>query len=101
MVFSMARKRRTFNKEFKEEVVKLVLEGGKTVSRAAKDLDIAASVVAGWVKQAKIDRGVNPSGALTTDEKRELAQLRKENRELRMEREILKKATAFFAKHST
>jgi transposase len=97
----MARKRRTFTKEFKEEVVKLVLEGGKSVSQAAKDLELTPSVVAGWVKQAKIDRGVNPSGALTTDEKRELAQLRKENRELRMEREILKKATAFFAKHST
>lgn len=101
MVSSMARKRRTFNKEFKEEVVKLILEGGKPVSQAAKDLDISASVVTGWVKQAKIDRGVNPSGALTTDEKRELTQLRKEVRELRMEREILKKATAFFAKHST
>jgi transposase len=51
-----------------------------------------------WVERARADRGVSKRGTLTSDEREELARLRKENRELRMDREILKKAAAFFAK---
>ena len=96
----MARKRRTFSPEFKEETVALVLDKGMSVCRVARDLDIAESVIGRWVKQAKVDRGENPRGELTTDEKEELRKLRRENRILKEEREILKKAAAFFAKET-
>jgi len=94
------RHRRHFTDEFKADTVKLVLQEGKPVARVARDLDLTESAVRQWVKQAKIDSGKGPAGALTTAEKEELAQLRKENRELRMERELLKRAAAFFAKES-
>jgi transposase len=93
------RQRRSFTDEFKGEVVKRVLSSGKTAGQIARELDLTETAVRGWVRQAKIDKGKGPPGALTTAEKEELAQLRKENRELREDREILKKAAAFFAKH--
>ncbi len=93
------RKRRSFTAEFKAEVVKLVLAGGKSAGQVARDLDLTETAVRHWVKQAQADSGKGPPGALTTAEKEELAQLRKEVRELREDREILKKAAAFFAKH--
>jgi transposase len=96
-VFDMARKRRKFTKEYKAEVVKLVKEGGKTVSSVCEDLDLTQSVVGSWVKQAEIDEGRGPAGALTTAERQELSQLRREVRELRREKEFLGKAAAFFA----
>jgi transposase len=94
------RKRRRFTKEFKAEAVRLVLEQKQSLAEAARDLGILASCLSNWVKQSKIDRGNGPPGALTTEERTELAQLRREVRTLRMEREILKKATAFFAKEN-
>ena len=81
--------RRKFTSEFKAQAVRLVLEEGKHVAEVARDLDVHASVLGNWVKQAKVDRGKGPPGALTTEEKAELAQLRRENRTLRMERDIL------------
>jgi transposase len=93
------RVRRSFTDEFKAGAVALVIDQGKTVSAVARDLDLTASAVAGWVKQARADRSNGATG-LTTEERAELARLRKENRELRMERELLKKAAAFFAKES-
>jgi len=78
--------------------VRLVLDEGKTVSAVARELDLTASALSGWVRQARADRTKGKTG-LTTEERQELARLRKENRELRLEREILKKAAAFFAKH--
>lgn len=93
------RKRRSFTAEFKAEVVKRVLAGGKSAGQVARDLDLTETAVRHWVKQAQVDVGKGPPGALTTAEKEELAQLRKEVRELREDREILKKAAAFFAKH--
>lgn len=93
------RPRRRFTDEFKAEAVRLVLDEGKTVSQVGRDLDIAQSVIGNWVNQARADRSKGKTG-LTTEERAELARLRKENRELRMERDILKKATAFFAKES-
>jgi transposase len=94
------KKRRTFTREFKAETVKLVLEEGKKIGQVARDLGVPENSVRRWVLQAKVDSGKGPAGALTTVEREELTRLRKQNRELLMEREILKKATAFFAKES-
>jgi transposase len=102
MVSKMARSkraRRSFTDEFKAGAVRLVLDEGKTVSQVARDLDLTASALSGWVRQARADRSKGKTG-LTTAEREELAQLRKENRSLRMEREFLKKAAAFFAKEN-
>lgn len=94
------RKRRSFTDEFKAGAVRLVLEEGKSVTRVAKDLDLVPSAVGRWVEQARADKGKSTRGTLTSDEKEELSRLRKEVRELRLEREILKKAAAFFAKEN-
>lgn len=94
------RKRRSFSPDFKAEAVKLVKESGKTVTAVARDLDLTVSALRSWVQQAEVDAGHGPAGALTSSEKDELTELRKEVRTLRMEREFLKKAAAFFAKES-
>ena len=95
------RARRTFSEEFKADTVRLILEGGKSAYAVARDLDLTASAVRSWVQQARVDRGQGPAGALSSEERAELTRLRRENRQLKMEREILKKAAAFFAKEST
>lgn len=92
--------RRRFTEEFKAGAVALVLKEKKPVATVASDLGLSTSVVHSWVKQAKADSGRGPPGAMTTSDKDQLARLIKENRVLRMEREILKKATAFFARES-
>ncbi len=94
----MGKKRRSFSKDFKLEAVKLIKEGGLSVARAAKDLGVYETSLRRWLKQYEVDQGKSPAGALTTAEKEELRRLRREVRTLRMEREVLKKATAFFAK---
>ena len=94
------RKRRSFSDEFKAETVRLVRESGKSVGAIARELDLTETALRRWVEQAEIDSGRGPAGALTTSEREELVQLRRENKRLRLEREILKKATAFFAKES-
>jgi len=86
--------------EFKAEAVRLVRESGKSVPTVARELDLTETALRSWVRQAEIDAGRGPAGALTTDERAELAGLRREVRTLRMERDILKKATAFFAKEN-
>ena len=93
------RVRRQFTDEFKASAVRLVLDEGKTVSAVARDLDLTETALREWVKRAKADRSKGRTG-LTTAEREELARLRKENRILQEERDILKKATAFFAKQS-
>jgi transposase len=95
------RVRRKFTDEFKASAVRLVVEEGRGIREVARDLDLVESALGNWVKQSKVDRGAGPAGAMTSSEKDELARLRSENRVLRMEREILKKAAAFFAKEST
>jgi transposase len=95
------RTRRSFTEEFKAGAVRLVLDEGKTVAVAARDLGLTESALRNWVERARADRGRGKPGVLTTAEREELSRLRKENRELRMERDILKKAAAFFAKEST
>ena len=95
------RKRRNFEPEFKEEAVRLVLEEGRSVSSVAKSLDIYPSSLGDWVKQARTDRGDGGAEAMKTADLEEIRRLRKENRQLRMEREILKKAAAFFVKENS
>jgi transposase len=90
------RPRRRFDDDFKAQAVRLVLDEGKTVGAAARDLDLTETALREWVKRAQADR-TNGRTGLTTAEREELARLRKENRILREEREILKKAAAFFA----
>jgi transposase len=92
--------RRSFTKEYKAEVVGLIRHSGKTVGAVCRDLGLTETAVRRWVQQAEIDSGRGPAGALTTEERAELAELRKRVKTLEMEREILKKATAFFAKES-
>ena len=92
------RPRRQFTDEFKAQAVRLVLEEGKTVGAVARDLDLTTSALRLWVEQARADRTKGKTG-LTTAEREELGRLRKENRQLRMDREILVKAAAFFVKH--
>ena len=92
------RVRRQFSEEFRVGAVRLVLDEGKTIGAAARDLDLTPSSLANWVRHAQADRTKGRTG-LTTEERAELATLRKEMRELRMERDILKKAAAFFARN--
>jgi transposase len=93
--------RRRFTPEYKAEVVRLVRTGGKKAGQVARDLGLTDTSVRAWVHQAEIDDGKGPAGALTTSEREELAALKREVKTLRLERDILKKATAFFAKEST
>ena len=95
------RKRRHFTPEYKAEVVRLIRTGGKTAGQAARDLDLTATSVRAWVRQAEVDNGKGSAGTLTTAERDELTTLRREVKTLRLERDILKKATAFFAKETT
>ena len=92
--------RRRFTKEYKAEVVDLIRASDKSVGAICRELDLTETAVRRWLKQAEIDSGQGLSGALTTAEREELSGLRKKVRTLEMEREILKKATAFFAKES-
>ncbi len=94
------RARRSFTDEFKAEAVRLVLEEGKTISGVARDLDLTETAFRKWVEQARADKGKGKPGAITSTEKDELNALRRRVRELTMERDILKKAAAFFAKES-
>jgi transposase len=92
------RQRRSFTDEFKAGAVRLVLDKGKSVSAVARDLDLTASALQAWVNQARADRSKGKTG-LTTAEREELAKLRKQVRELTMERDIPKEAAVIFAKH--
>lgn len=94
------RKRRKFTDEFKREAVRLVQQGDGNVSQVARDLDLAVSALRKWVKQANVEQGKGPSEALSQAEREELRKLRRRVRTLEEEREILKKAAAFFAKES-
>jgi transposase len=97
---SKKRQRRSFTDEFKAEAVRLVLEEGKTIAAVARDLDLTETAFRRWVDQARADKNKGKAGALTSAEREELNALRKKVRELGMERDILKKAAAFFAKES-
>jgi transposase len=90
------RGRRSFTVAYKAEVVALCRSPGSSVGKVARDLDLTETAVRRWVAQAEVDSGRRQG--LTTTERAELAQLRQENRLLRQERDLLKRATAFFAK---
>jgi len=94
------RRRRLFTPEFKAEIVELCQQGDRSVGQVAKDFDLTETAVREWVKQAQRDAGTRQDGGLTTAERKELAELRRENRRLREDVEILKRATAFFAKET-
>lgn len=94
------RKRRAFTPEFKAEAVRLCRVGDRSIRQVASDLDLTETALREWVKRADVDSGKGAPEALTTDERDELRELRKRVKRLEMEREILKKATAFFAKES-
>lgn len=90
--------RKPYPPEFRREAVELVRSSGQSMRAVARDLDVSYESLRLWVKQAEIDAGEREG--LSTDERAELRRLRRENRLLRSEREILKKATAFFARES-
>ena len=92
--------RRVHSEEFRKGAVGLVLDEGKTVIQVARSLGLSESVLFEWVRKAKLGRAKAPVMRVTDDERAELVRLRKENTDLRMERELLKKAAAFFAKEN-
>ena len=94
--------RRQYTTEFKRDAVALVMEQGYTMTVAAQNLGITAKLLSRWKREQQQHRDAAfPGQGHQTPEHAELRQLREENRRLRMERDILKKATAFFATHST
>ena len=92
------RTRRKYTEEFKAEAVRLIVEEGYSISQAARNLDVNANMLGRWKRELTEDAEIRQQVA---DEKEELKRLREEVRQLKMEREILKKATAFFAKESS
>ena len=94
------RRRRSFTPEFKVEIVDLCQRGDRSVGQVARDFDLTETAVREWARQAERDSGARQDGGLTSTEREELAQLRRENRRLREDVEILKRATAFFAKET-
>jgi len=92
------RPRRSFTPEFKAEIVELCRRGDRSVGQVARDFDLTETAVRTWVHQAETDAGERPG--LTSEERQELTQLRRENRRLREDNETLKRATAFFARET-
>lgn len=91
------RSRRKFTAEQKADAVRMVRKLGN-LAKVARDLDLTETSLRNWVKQAEIDEGRGPEGALTSEEREELQRLRRQVRTLEMERDFAKKAAAFFAK---
>jgi transposase len=90
------RARRSFTAAFKAEIVELGQRGDRSIGQVAGDFDLTQTAVREWVRQAERDAGTRGDGGLTSQERQELAVLRRENRRLRQDVEILKRATAFF-----
>lgn len=95
------RKRRSFTPEFKADAVRLCQVGDRSVTQVASDLDLTEGSLREWLKRAEAAPAPTADEPLSTLERGELAELRKRVKRLEMEREILKKATAFFAKETT
>ena len=94
------RKRRVYSEQFKSDAVKLVTQGGKTFGQVSKEFELTESALRDWVKAAQLARPLDAAAPLTTSERAELVDLRKRLKRAEMERDILKKATAFFARES-
>ncbi len=92
------RPRRSFTPEFKAEIVERCRRGDRSIGQVARDFDLTETNVRSWVKQAEIDAGERPG--LNTEERTELARLRHENRQLRLDNETLRRATSFFARET-
>lgn len=92
------RPRRSFTPEFKADIVERCRRGDRTVGQVARDFDLTETAVREWARQAEVDAGERDG--LSTEERKEFAELRRENRRLREDVEILKRATAFFAKET-
>jgi transposase len=93
------RARRSFTAEFKAEIVELCQRGDRSIGQVARDFDLTETAVREWVRQAERDAGTG-DGGLTSAERQELSALRRENRQLREDLGVLKRATAFFAKET-
>jgi len=93
-----ARPKRTFTDEFKRDAVAMVLDDGNRIIDVADRLGVGEGTLGNWVRQARVDRGER--AGVTTSERQELVELRRENARLRMERDLLKRATAFWVKES-
>ena len=92
------RPRRSFTPEFKAEIVERCQAGDRSVGQVARDFDLTETAVRKWVEQARIDAG--EVAGLTTEERQELSRLRRENKRLQADVDLLKRATAFFAKET-
>jgi transposase len=99
-MFIMGRQRREFTAEYKDEAVKLVINTGRAVARVARELGINEATLGRWVNSFKARQDAG-DGALSETERAELARLRKENSELKMDRAFLKKASLFFAQEAS
>ena len=94
------RKRRQFSADFKVEAVRMVEAGDRPLSVVARDLDLDPKSLRQWKTERQAEANPSPTGPLTSAEREELVRLRRENRRLQMERDILKKAAAFFAREN-
>ena len=92
------RPRRSFTPEFKADIVERCRVGDRTIAQVARDFDLTETALREWVRQAEVDAGER--GGLTTEERKELAELRRENKRLQADVDLLKRATAFFAKET-
>lgn len=93
--------RRLFTAEQKAEAVTIVNQSGKPISQVAKEMGLTESALRKWVKQAQVDSQADPAGQLTSSERKELNELRRDLKRVRMERDFLKKVATFFAKESS
>jgi transposase len=95
---SKGQARPKFTVEFKADAVAMVIDGERSIADVARSLGLVEQTLGNWVRQALVDRGER--AGLTTDERAELVRLRRENAQLAMERDLLKRATAFWVKES-
>lgn len=98
MARKKARPRRSFTSEFKAEIVEACRRGDRSIGQVARDFDLTETAVREWVKQADVDDGKRDG--ITSDEREELSRLRRENRRLQADVDLLKRATAFFAEET-
>lgn len=97
----MGRKRPYYTPEFRSEAVSLFRRSDKPVGKLATDIGISEPTLRRWAKQADIDEGKGPEGALTTEERKEIRKLRRQVKQLTEERDFLKKVSSFFARENS